>query len=249
MTACARRTRCSPPWPGHTRGTASGGRLIARSRSVPPATQERALHLAFATDGQDAGLAATVAAAAAAASARGARAEAVVLGEQALRLTPADSADRGDRLLGLAEYLARAGERQRVTDLVAPALETLPHGRQRARAWLLLSEGGPVDSHAERARHYRHALAASTGDPDLSAHVLAIQAFNDVIVGVGAHSARRRRSPRTAATCVCWAGRAACAGNPSRTCARAFGLPRTVPSHSSTRRSPCWGCGSRGVAR
>ena len=84
----------------------------------------------------------------------------------------------------MAEYLARAGERQRVTDLVAPALETLPHGRQRARAWLLLSEGGPVDSHAERARHYRHALAESTGDPDLSAHVLAIQAFNDVIVGV-----------------------------------------------------------------
>ena len=146
--------------------------------------QERALHLAFATDGQDAELAATVAAAAAGASARGARADAVVLGEQALRLTPADGGDHGDRLLSLAEYLERAGERQRVTDLVAPALESLPPGRQRARAWLLLSEGGTVDSHAERARHYAHALAESTGDPDLSAHVLAMQAFNDVIVGV-----------------------------------------------------------------
>ena len=123
-------------------------------------------------------------AAAAGASARGARAEAVVLGEQALRLTPADGGDHGDRLLSLAEYLERAGERQRVTDLVAPALESLPHGRQRARAWLLLSEGGTVDSHAERARHYAHALAESTGDPDLSARVLAMQAFNDVIVGV-----------------------------------------------------------------
>ena len=146
--------------------------------------QERALHLAFATDGQDAELAATVSAAAAGASARGARAEAVVLGEQAVRLTPADGAERADRLLGLAEYLERAGERQRVTDLVAPALESLPDGRQRARAWLLLSEGGTVDSHAERARHYRHALAESAGDPDLSARVLAMQAFNDVIVGV-----------------------------------------------------------------
>ena len=90
VTACARRTRCSPPWPGRARGTASGGRLIASSRTSASGDQERALHLAFATDGQDAGLAATVAAAAAGASARGARAEAVVLGEQALRLTPAD---------------------------------------------------------------------------------------------------------------------------------------------------------------
>ena len=146
--------------------------------------QERALHLAFATEGQDAELAATVAAAAAGASARGARADAVVLGEQALRLTPADGGDHAERLLSLAEYLERAGERQRVTDLVAPALESLPHGRLRARAWLLLSEGGTVDSHAERARHYAHALAESADDPDLSAHVLAMQAFNDVIVGV-----------------------------------------------------------------
>ncbi|MDA0172896.1 LuxR C-terminal-related transcriptional regulator [Solirubrobacter taibaiensis] len=145
---------------------------------------ERALHLALATDGPDAELAAAVSAAAAGASARGARAEAVVLGEQALRLTFADDGDRGDRLLSLAEYLERAGERQRVTDLVTPALEWLPHGRGRARAWLLLSEGGTVDSYAERAQHYRHALAESGGDPDLTARVLAMQAANEVIVGV-----------------------------------------------------------------
>lgn len=146
--------------------------------------QERALHLALATDGPDAELAATVAVAAAGASARGASAEAVRLGEQALRLTPADGSDHADRLLGLAEYLERAGERQRVTDLLAPAIEFLPHGRPRARAWLLLSEGGAVDSYADRARHYNDALAESAGDPDLSARVRAMQSFNDVIVGV-----------------------------------------------------------------
>ena len=219
-------------------------RVLADSAS---GDQERALHLAFATDGQDAGLAATVAAAAAGASARGARAEAVVLGEQALRLTPADRRP-GDRLLSLAEYLARAGERQRVTDLVAPALETLPHGRQRARAWLLLSEGGPVDSHAERARHYRHALAESTGDPDLSAHVLAIQAFNDVIVGVerireASALPEDRRNLRVLGWARCLRGQPfedVC----ERFRASAHGAVPLVDSPE-----PVLGCGSRGAAR
>ena len=58
-------------------------------------------------------LADTVAHAAASASARGARQEAVVLGEHALRLTPPESAERTERLLVLAGYLETAGEVQR----------------------------------------------------------------------------------------------------------------------------------------
>ena len=93
----------------------------------------RALHLALATDRPDAELAATVAAAAAGASARGARQEAVELAEHALRLTPAESAERGERLLALAGYLETAGELQRVTELLTPELDSLPPGAARAR--------------------------------------------------------------------------------------------------------------------
>ena len=57
----------------------------------------RAHHLALASRDPDAELAATVAAAAASAFARGARTEAVELGEHALRLTPVESADRPER--------------------------------------------------------------------------------------------------------------------------------------------------------
>ena len=87
-----------------------------------------------------------------------------MLGEQALRLTPADGGDRGDRLLGLAEYLERAGERQRVTDLVAPALESLPHGRQRARAWLLSPRAAPSTA-TRSARALRTRAGREHGRP------------------------------------------------------------------------------------
>ena len=86
----------------------------------------RAVHLALATDLPDEELAATVAATAAAAAARGAAREAVVLAEHALRLTPEDSDERSGRVLALAEYLLVAGEKQRLTDLLAPELDSLP---------------------------------------------------------------------------------------------------------------------------
>jgi hypothetical protein len=93
----------------------------------------RALHLALATDRPDATLAATVAAAAAGASTRGARQEAVLLAEHALRLTPPDAGERGDRFLALAGYMGRAGDVDRLTELLTPKLDALPAGVTRAR--------------------------------------------------------------------------------------------------------------------
>src|SRR6185312_16937193 len=61
-------------------------------------------HLALATSAPDRNVADRVAAAASGAAARGARRVAVELGEHALRLTPADSAERWERLLALASY-------------------------------------------------------------------------------------------------------------------------------------------------
>ena len=138
----------------------------------------RAIHLALATEGSDAALSLTVAAAASVASARGGRQQAVALAEHALRLTPAGSAQRGERVLELAAYLERAGELQRLTELLTPEVESLPAGTPRAQAWLMLSEGAGSRHMDDLADHHRRALAENADDPELRARVLAKQASN-----------------------------------------------------------------------
>jgi DNA-binding CsgD family transcriptional regulator len=133
----------------------------------------RARHVALATDRPDAGLAATVAEAAAAASARGAARDAVELAEHALRLTPPGEAERPQRLLVLAGYLEVAGERQRVTDLLAPAVDSLPRGAARVHAWLRLAEGGAIRSIFDSEEYLDRALEESGDDAALRAQVLA----------------------------------------------------------------------------
>ena len=90
-----------------------------------------ALHLALATDRSSDRLAARLMAAASRASSRGARPQAVVLAEHALRLTPAHAAERHERLPTVAAYLNLAGETQRLTDLLGPAIDGLPPGTAR----------------------------------------------------------------------------------------------------------------------
>ena len=135
-------------------------------------TESHALHLALATTVPDDELAATIAAAAARTSARGAAQHAVVLGEHALRLTPAASPQRNERLLELAGYLEVAGERRRVTDLLTPELGSL-HGRERIRAWLRLAEGGAIRGMQDTIEYLERALAASEDDGVMRAYVLA----------------------------------------------------------------------------
>ena len=138
----------------------------------------RAKHLALASKGDDAALADQVAAAAGDAAARGGAQQAVELAEHALRLTPADSHLRSERLLALAAYLETAGELQRLTDLLTPALSSLPAGAPRARAWLMLSEGVGPTTMDDLARYRDHALAECDDDPALRATVLAKKAAN-----------------------------------------------------------------------
>jgi DNA-binding NarL/FixJ family response regulator len=142
-----------------------------------------ALHRALATELPDADLAKALAAAAVAASARAATAEAVVLAENALRLTPDDAPARTDRLLALAGYLRVAGEKQRVTDLLAHELDSLPPGEARVRACLLLTNG-VVTSNDDIRRYYERALAETGEDPQLRAHVLARMSENEAAVRV-----------------------------------------------------------------
>jgi DNA-binding CsgD family transcriptional regulator len=169
----------------------------ARQRSRPDGRRElhrelarvavdeelRARHLALAAKRPDEQLAATVAAAAAAASARGARQEAVELGEHALRLTPHGAAERTDRLLSLAGYLEAAGEKQRATDLLAPVLDSLPAGPARVKALLTLT-AGLIRSDEDIERYYERALVESRSDPVLHATLLLRRAQNMAVHGV-----------------------------------------------------------------
>lgn len=138
----------------------------------------RAKHLALAAVDADDELAAALALAAAGAAARGAREQAVELAEHALRLTPADSAARADRVLSVAGYLEAAGEMSRMTDMLEPELASLPAGPPRARAWLMLSDGVGPKTMEDVARYEDHALAECGDDPGLRATVLAKKAGN-----------------------------------------------------------------------
>jgi DNA-binding CsgD family transcriptional regulator/tetratricopeptide (TPR) repeat protein len=141
----------------------------------------RAHHLALASRDPDEQLAATVAAAAGRAFTRGARREAAELGEHAIRLTPAGSASRPERLLALASYLETAGELDRLKDLLTANLDTIPSGLLRARAWLLLAEVAyeHVDDYRE---HLERARVEAEADPAL--HALVVAKMSSAVISV-----------------------------------------------------------------
>jgi DNA-binding CsgD family transcriptional regulator len=145
--------------------------------------ESRAVHRALAADEPDEELAADLSAAAHSAAARGARHDAVVLAEHALRLTPPGSAARVPRLLDVGDALAAAGERRRITRLIEPELEAIPDGTARVRASLLLTFGD-VQDNDEIRRHMDDALAASAGDVQLRAQVLMEIAENEAVIRV-----------------------------------------------------------------
>jgi DNA-binding CsgD family transcriptional regulator/tetratricopeptide (TPR) repeat protein len=140
-----------------------------------PDGERRTRHLALAAAQPDRALAAEVASAAASAAARGAPQAAVELAEHALRLTPPDDAVRAERLLELAAYLEVAGEKRRVTELLEPALEWLPSGTPRARAYLLLASG-VIESNDDLQRYFERAFAESGNDRRMRSSVLAVMA-------------------------------------------------------------------------
>ena len=143
----------------------------------------RARHLALATEGFDAELGETVAAAAAAASFRGARREAVELAEHALRLTPPEAPEHGERLVELAEHVVLAGcDAQRVTDLLAGTIDSLPPGPLRVRAWWLMV-GGFI-THDDDVERYLERALAECDDPAMRVTLLAELGGNEVVTRV-----------------------------------------------------------------
>jgi DNA-binding CsgD family transcriptional regulator len=144
----------------------------------------RALHLALAADAPDAQLSATLSAAAAAAAARGAAQEAVSFAGHALRVTASDATERSDRVLQFAQYLEVAGDLQGLSAFLEGELDSLPSGAHRARAFLLLSEGGANVSNEDGLRYLERALVESGNDPLLRAPVLAKLSSNSSAIRV-----------------------------------------------------------------
>ena len=182
------RVRASHPLLAATAANQSGSherRAVHLAIADAVADEElSALHLALATDRPDDQLAARLAASAARASSRGARPQAVLLAEHALRLTPADDAERHERLLTVAGYMSLAGEMQRLTDLLVPAIDGLPAGTARARAWLLQSEGVSAGNYSEFESLLDRVLAEEHVDAGVRAQALARKTTATAIISV-----------------------------------------------------------------
>jgi DNA-binding CsgD family transcriptional regulator len=115
-------------------------RLIDRDRRYEAAI----VHLALATAGPDATVAAKLDDAAAAARARGAAASAGRYAEQAAYLTPPDDADgSARRTVASAEHYAIAGDPARARELLNELIEGLEPGPARAEALSLLAWNAP----------------------------------------------------------------------------------------------------------
>ena len=168
----------------------------ARERARPPERRElhlelsdivsseglRARHLALATVKPDKALADRIAAAAENAAARGDRLEAVELSEHAVRLTPSDDVTRAERVLAFASHLETAGEFRKLTDVLEREMAAIPAGAQRARAWLLLSEGAHIGHVDQYRQHLESALAEAREDPAL--HARAIAKMSSAVISV-----------------------------------------------------------------
>jgi DNA-binding CsgD family transcriptional regulator len=116
-------------------------RLHARLADIVPSTEERARHLALATQGPDDDVAATLEAAARAVHARGAPPAAAELAEQAVRLTTTSRPeDALRRQLLAADMHRRAGDAARATDLLTRALAQAKPGDARAQVLAHLAD-------------------------------------------------------------------------------------------------------------
>jgi DNA-binding CsgD family transcriptional regulator len=145
--------------------------------------EERARHLALGAEGPSAEIAEILDGAATLASARGAPAAAASLAEMAARATPANAhAERARRQVDAAGYLFVSGETATARAMLEPLVETLPGGRERARALLCLGMTCE-DSLPLAASYLDRACAEADGDELLMATIHIRQADNAGVRG------------------------------------------------------------------
>ena len=144
--------------------------LHARLAELVPSAEERARHLALATSGPDADVAAILEAAATTARARGAPAAAAEFAEEALRITPSSCPDDARRrLFTAADMHDRSGNRPRAIELLEGALGLAAPGTERATVLVHLADA--QSSMDDALRLYRDALAQAGGDDWLLATI------------------------------------------------------------------------------
>jgi ATP/maltotriose-dependent transcriptional regulator MalT len=140
-------------------------RLHARLAAVLDDPEERAGHLALATQGPDVAVAAELDEAAQRARARGAPDAAATLWEQARRFTPGElAAEARRRGIEAAECHFEAGETERARTLLEKIVATAPRGRDRARALTLFAWVGTLREGFHVGAELFEAALAEVGD-------------------------------------------------------------------------------------
>lgn len=140
--------------------------------------EERARHLALASNGPDEATALALEEAADRARARGAPDAAAELAELAVRLSPDEGAARSGRRLALAEHLLLAGDFRRAADILETLIGTLDGGDLRARAGLALAEIVFWHEGESASMHVAEAAVRDAVDPLLQARCLAAVAMH-----------------------------------------------------------------------
>jgi DNA-binding CsgD family transcriptional regulator len=143
--------------------------LHARLAGVVDDAEQRARHLALASEAPNEEIAAALEAAAEAAAARGGWAAAAELFDVAAARTPREAPQRSRRRLRAATFWSEVGDDGRALSLVEPLLAELPPGRERARALMQLSYLGR--DLAEGVRRGEEALLESDVDDPLAAEI------------------------------------------------------------------------------
>jgi DNA-binding CsgD family transcriptional regulator len=150
--------------------------LHGRLAAVVDDIEQRASHLALATDGPDAEVAAALEAAAEAAAARGGWAAAAELYELAAARTPGGAPEGSRRRLRASGIWDEVGDDPRALRLVEPLAPELPPGPERARALMQLSH--LLGDLAEGVKLGEEALLQPGLDDALSAEIHNEQANN-----------------------------------------------------------------------
>lgn len=153
------------------------------------------VHLALATGGPDAHVAAALDRSAERARARGAAASAAGYAEKAAELTPPVQADAAARrLITAAEHHAVAGDPARATALLRDVVAELPAGTRRGEALSLLAWVAP-DGLDVAARLGDDALADAADDPRLEATTrLRLGVIEEIRGDLEASMEHRRRA-------------------------------------------------------
>jgi DNA-binding CsgD family transcriptional regulator len=165
----------APPW----RRRAAHGLLADAVEDE----EERARHLALATDRPDPDVASVLDAAVVAATARGAPAGAAELSELAADLTPGDEPNsRRSRLLAAAEAHRLAGDRERAAAILNRLLPDVLAGAERADVLFALARGRRADL-PTIAGWCEEALREAGHDHDRAAEIMVFLSWTRLLEG------------------------------------------------------------------